>query len=48
MDPNLKTVADVESDEIRLLSSRNNRRLHIDSFVNTAHLFKKAVMLPQN
>jgi hypothetical protein len=45
MDPNLKTVADVEFDEIRLLSAGNNRKLHIDSIVSTTHLFKKAVML---
>jgi hypothetical protein len=36
----------MDEDEIRIMTLGNNRRRHIDSTVSTAHLIKKAVMVP--
>lgn len=45
LDPNLKTTGDISEDEIRLLTTTANRKMHIDSVVSTVQLFKKAVMI---
>lgn len=46
MDPNIKTdTQDISMDEIRVLSIDNFRKMHIDSYVGTTHLLKKAVMI---
>ena len=45
-DPNLKTGADMDAEEARIVKIQDFRKLHADTAITTTHFLKKSIMIP--